>query len=232
MYVQGQLMPKKDERKGGFQTGLRIVKECGEVPANKPNIYISQLVNAKKDAMMAEYPNKEWLAYLQGLKIGNNWRIYDISVPLQITTIGSVVTDPDNTRPKDCVGTIHSHGLSEYKTGFSSVDEDFLIENYHVSIVTTGHNMTGTIKVAVPCGSFMVIEVPVLVDYPAPDIKKWVDNAKKQIKDPPPRPPVANTTVPGINPVVRCDKCNKYVDIDNAWISENSCICYPCLGIE
>jgi hypothetical protein len=225
-----------EDKPTGFDTGIHIIKECGEMPVIKPTIHISQIANAKKDAMMGMYPNREWLAYLQGAKVGNDWRIYDIDVPLQITTMGSVECDPDNIRPKDCIGTIHSHGKSDYKTDFSTVDEDSLIDNYHVSIVTTGHHMTGNVKIQVPCGSFMVIEAPVEVEYPAFDLTKWTNNAKKLIKDPP--PVEVNTTVfkkadwLADGRYYECARCHHWFPKTELWNCSTGIICSECLGIQ
>jgi hypothetical protein len=219
----------------GFNTGIHIIKECGELPLVKPTIYMSQLANAKKNAMMGVYPNREWLAYLQGTKAGNDWRIYDISVPLQVTTAGSVECDPDAPRPKDCIGTIHSHGQSDYKTGFSFTDEDSLVDNYHVSIVTTGRHMTGSVKIVVPCGSFVVVEAPVEVEYTAFDLTKFVDNAKKLIKDPPPVEVDPNKYVKATwledGLWYKCSRCQHWYPKSDLYSGNTGLICIDCVGV-
>ena len=220
----------------GFNTGIHIIKQCGEMPKVNPVIYVSQIANAKKDAMMGIYPNREWLAYLQGAKVGADWRIYDIEVPLQITTIGSVECDPDAPRPKDCVGTIHSHGKSDYETGFSGVDEGSLVDNYHVSIVTTGRHMTGNVKIEVPCGSFVIVEAPVEVEYPAFDLTKFTAKAVKLIKDPPPPPPPDPTkfvkaTWLSEGMWYQCSRCHMWHPKSELYSGQTGLICCECVGI-
>ena len=58
--------------------------ECGVVPA--PIIIISYKVDSKVAALMVEYPNTEWLAYL----VGKGYEVEDIVIPEQEVSAGSV----------------------------------------------------------------------------------------------------------------------------------------------
>lgn len=174
---------KEDKRKGGFNTGVHMVEDCSEIAKDIPLIYMEQLALDKKDELMELQLSDEWLAYLQGFKDKEgDYNVYDIWVPEQHAGLGSVETDPKETRPKDCIGTIHSHGYSNSKTNFSSVDEDFLLENYFVSIVTTGENMTGAVKLVTPCGHYKVVETEVVPVRERTDLKKWLAEIKPKIK--------------------------------------------------
>jgi hypothetical protein len=211
---------ERDTRKGGFNTGVHIVDACLEKPKGKSILFMSLTAEAKKDELMIAYPNREWLAYLQGKKEGNNWRVYDIVVPLQVTTCGSVDVDPDADIPKECVGTIHSHGASDHATSFSPLDKEFLIGNHFVSIVTTGKHMTASVKITVPCGHYGVIEGEVIIERKRIDLAGWIKKAIANIKDPPVKEVEHNYQQTSFdtynNSIVFCEVCKKEVPFADA----------------
>src|SRR3990167_152205 len=145
--------------------------ECGVVPA--PIIVISHKADSKVAALMVEYPDTEWLAYL----IGKGYEVEDIIIPEQEVSAGSVEVKsfPDRN---DVIGVIHSHcSMGNFH---SAVDDEYLVGNHNISIVaTTDGKYSGKVRVVLPCEKLLVRVAEVHFSYE--DYSEWVEEVKPNI---------------------------------------------------
>ena len=149
--------------------------ECGVVPA--PIIVISHRVDSKVAALMVEYPNTEWLAYL----IGKGYEVEDIVIPEQEVSAGSVEVKSFPDR-QDIIGVIHSHcSMGNFH---SHVDNEYLVGNHNVSIVATSDGKyAGKVRVVTPCDKNLIRDAEVKFAYV--DYSGWVKEVKASITEKP-----------------------------------------------
>jgi hypothetical protein len=118
------------------------------------------LVRLKIDALMEEYPKREWLAYLVGDKEDDYVR--DLFIPKQIAS-SSHVRPLEFPQSKEIIGVIHSHHSMGHT--FSGTDDEFINANHDISIVVSNSGYSGHIRTKTPCGCIIKIPVKIEVDY-------------------------------------------------------------------
>lgn len=170
-YKQNQEKIKKTfDFNDKWEVKIDTVKNCSKAP-EKVDVFINQLVKCKIDALMKEYKDLEWLAYL----IGENMVVEDIYVPNQkitSTTIDKVNCPEFNTL--SVIGVIHSH--NNMGTDFSNTDKDWINQNHNISICISDSNIDGQVRWKTPCGSLKIVKA---------NIKSKIDidfNSEKFIK--------------------------------------------------
>ena len=152
----------------GFSKGWRVGKERVEVTCSMvitPTIYLEPTARAKIELLMGEYPNQEWLAYMQGrISEQNNFFVEDIVVPPHAYASGaSAEAEPFHT-PEGCIGVIHSHnGMGAFHSG---IDQDYVDKNFPTSI-TVGKKAGSPLEfdavshMKTPCGKDLKRDCPV-----------------------------------------------------------------------
>ena len=147
--------------------------ECGVVPA--PIIIISYKVDSKVAALMTEYPDTEWLAYL----VGKGYEVEDIVIPEQEVSAGSVEVKSFPDR-QDIIGVIHSHcSMGNFH---SHVDNEYLVGNHNISIVATSDGKyAGKVRVSTPCDKLLIRDAK--VEFAYVDYSKWVKEVKASITE-------------------------------------------------
>ena len=149
--------------------------ECGVVPA--PIIIISYKVDSKVAALMTEYPDTEWLAYL----VGKGYEVEDIVIPEQEVSAGSVEVKSFPDR-QDIIGVIHSHcSMGNFH---SHVDNEYLVGNHNISIVATSDGKyAGKVRVSTPCDKLLIRDAK--VEFAYVDYSEWVKEVKPSITEKP-----------------------------------------------
>lgn len=160
-----------------WEVKIDTVKNCSKAP-EKIDILISQLTKCKIDALMKEYKNLEWIAYL----IGKEIVVEDIFIPEQkitSTTINDVICPEYNKL--SIIGVIHSH--NDMGSDFSSTDNDWINQNHNISICISNNSINGQFRWKTPCGALKIIKANVKqkidIDF---DAKKFINAVKKKIE--------------------------------------------------
>jgi len=165
-----------------WETEVDCVNACGKAPS-EITIYMMPLVKEQIEALMKEYKNIEWLAYLVGeWKDAETPIVKELFVPDQKVTAGSV-TDIDCPEHNDLsiIGVIHSHHNMGHN--FSQTDEDWINMNHNISIVVSHTGMAAIVRWRTPCGSLMKLTAKTKLWYSVDfDSKGFLDEAKKKIK--------------------------------------------------
>lgn len=169
-----------------WEVKIDTVHECSKAP-KEITVKVDLKAKLKIDALMEQYPNIEWLAYLIGKREEgklNPYYVVDIHIPDQEVTSTNVdkVNCPE-FNSLGVIGVIHSHhGMG---TGFSGTDHNFINGNHNLSLVIAKNGVAGQYRWTAPCGSLKIIsEIKVKVVYPQIgfDKKEWLDVETKKIK--------------------------------------------------
>lgn len=167
------------EKKDEFEWEMPKVKEEDKfVCPSEATIILDYEVHEKIQAMTKAMGNDEWLGWLLGDIDGEFVNIVDLYVPEQKVSAGSVDVKEDITLLKldegiVLLGTVHSHGYSDYGSshspGFSGTDEENIIKGHPISLLTNGNGKyTVKSRLRVPCGHWMEVPGQVHVSYPSP----------------------------------------------------------------
>ena len=169
---------KKSVSEDSWEVKIDTVSDCSKSPDNVV-IWVKPIAKAKIDALMEEYPNIEWLAYL----IGENNIVEDIFVPNQVVTATSV----NNIRCSEfndikCIGVIHSHhGMGN---GFSGTDHEWINQNHNISLCISKSGIAGQVRWTTPCGCLKIVpaitKLKLDVDF---DKDGFVEAAKSKIEE-------------------------------------------------
>ena len=158
---------------------------CTKCPyGGKVKVIIPYPLLAKISRLVSSL-NTEWLGYLDYEQLEDKdktvYRATGITIPDQEVTYSSVnVNDPATGIGK---GVIHCHPWNG-RTFHSSTDEDYVDRNHPFSIVVSkGMEFSVKAILDVPCGSKMLVDGEVEVEYPDIDTKSFLDEAKSKIKE-------------------------------------------------
>jgi len=183
-----------------WEVKLDMVNNCTKGP-KKQKVLLGRLAKLKIDLLMKKFKKQEWLAYL----LGEDYRVTDLFIPIQRaseTFIGNVECEEYN-RLK-VIGVMHSH--HNMQIDFSGHDHDFINSNHNISLLAnmSNHNnsyqITGQVRVQVPCGALYVVPADVSLDLEVDGFDKdaFMDEVDKKVN-----PPKICT-----NTVCYCGKCN------------------------
>ena len=178
---------KNDAEKAGTKTlpdtcwhiGKRVDKceMVEELP--KFMVFLDLPVHLRTQALTERMGNKEWLAYLHGEKGKGYYFIRSLEVPEQEVTATSV----EVLKPKDALGTIHSHhNMGVFHSG---TDDKFVGGNHALTIVCDNDNKyKAKIKMVLPCKASVLIDADVVIETPEDKaVDEFVENAIKNIKE-------------------------------------------------
>jgi len=140
-----------------WEVEIDCVEACSKAPENI-TVWFLPLAKRKVDALMNEYKNIEWLAYLLGKK--GEMDVEDIFVPDQsISTARVDEVECSEYNNLSVIGVIHSHhGMG---TGFSGTDNDWINQNHNISLCIAHSGIDGQFRYKTPCGAFKIIPVNV-----------------------------------------------------------------------
>ena len=158
---------------------------CEECPYKaKVKVVIPYPLIARISSLVSRF-HTEWLGYLDYEQIEDNskltFRATEITIPDQEVTYSSVnVNDPAIGIGK---GVIHCHPWKGYSS-HSNTDEDYVDRNHPFSIVVN-KDLDFSVKavVDVPCGSRILVDGEVEIEYPDVDTKSFLEEAKSKIKE-------------------------------------------------
>ena len=172
-----------------WKSKLPIVSCCGRV--TPPAVFISDAAEAKVQALMQRMGTCEWMAWLIGEARPDSIVVEDLEVPEQVVTAASVEVVASDV-PARCVGVMHSH--HDMGAFFSKTDDDATNPNVPVSIVVARKNggleWRAMVRVALPCGYYLMTEAPVRRLFPTVPAG-WVAQAMARIH--PKRPALAGS---------------------------------------
>lgn len=140
-----------------WDSGMEFVDNCGKCKNNDYTVGLRPLVKMKIDALMEEYSNIEWLAYLTGFI--DNERGYaemtDLIIPRSQSITAASVDDVERDFP--ACGVIHSH--HNMNMSFSNTDWSYINSNNDISIVVYdgGRKMDCSMRVRAQCGAMTFI---------------------------------------------------------------------------
>lgn len=163
--------------------GVEIVYNCGRLPQNFV-IAIKPLVKEKIEALMEEYPNIEWLAYLIGDIYWDDKKAFieDLVIPENQKTTTASVNDVDKNG-NNSIGVIHSHHKMGF--GFSKIDWEYINLNNTISIVIfdNGKQMEASVKMTTNCGAISFITDPTIkfITDCNFDKESFIEDAKSKI---------------------------------------------------
>jgi len=137
-----------------WETEVECISNCDKAPENIC-VWIHPLVKEKIEALMEEYTNIEWLAYLLG-EFGEKIEVSDIFIPDQEISAGSV----DNIVCKEfnnlsIIGVIHSHHTMG--NSFSHTDDTYINQNHNISLCISKDGINGHVRWETPCGSYKIV---------------------------------------------------------------------------
>jgi hypothetical protein len=163
-----------------WDSELETLSDCSKAPA-KIKVWVTPLAKVKIDALMEQYPNIEWFAYLLG-NGEDKFTVTDIHVPKQTitaTSVDEIECEEFNDLP--IIGAIHSHhGMG---TGFSGTDHAFVNQNHNISLVISKASIAGQVRWSTPCGCLKIVDAVVKpkieVDF---DKKAFLAQAVPNIK--------------------------------------------------
>ena len=146
-----------------WEVKIDTISDCGKAP-EEIIINIDLLVKMKIDALMVEYPNIEWLAYLCG-DGKDKHHVVDIHIPKQAVSATRVDdVECSEFNELNVIGVIHSHhGMG---TGFSGTDHEWINQNHNISLVIAKSGVAGQCRWSTPCGCLKIVPVKVKVNYP------------------------------------------------------------------
>jgi hypothetical protein len=147
------------------------VTECSKTK-KEVNVFIGKEARKKAMLFMKWAKAREWLAYLVGEKIEDEYFIHDLYLPDQRTSatlVDKVVADEYNKL--SIMGVIHSHhemgAGDEDRPSFSGHDNNFINSNHNLSLLagrdraTGGFKVVGIARVTTPCGGIMKVKAVV-----------------------------------------------------------------------
>ena len=163
-----------------WESDVECISECGKAP-DKMVIWIHPLAKEKIEALMEEYTNIEWLAYLIG-EMGEKIEVTDLFIPNQeISTaaVDNIVCEEYNNL--NTVGVIHSH--HSMGNGFSGTDDKYINQNHDISLCISNQGINGHIRWETPCGSYKIVDCIVKVKTESLlNVEEFITSAKEKIK--------------------------------------------------
>ena len=146
------------------------VKNCDFCQQEKVTVNIQPQIFLQVNALMAKYPDDEWLAYLVGSQDENgNFDITGLKIPKQIQSSATVDIDPNEAFVDTAVmGTIHSH--HHMSISWSGQDHAEVLFNMPVSILVATKGWECKVRKELPCKGFILsdatlsVKTPVLAD--------------------------------------------------------------------
>jgi hypothetical protein len=152
----------------------KYVCVCGL--AKKEILYLDFRVDAKLNALLNEYKNLEWYAFL----IGDCNFISDILLVEQEVSSCSVHNIFPDANIKT-YGVVHSHhGLGIHD--FSINDKETLNKNHEISILVWHGGRKAVKRVKLSCGAYTHVDLDIEIVYPHVDTTQFIEDAKSKIK--------------------------------------------------
>jgi hypothetical protein len=158
-----------------------VVKACSKCD-KAVNVFMNITSRRKAMLYMKWAGAREWLAYLVGEKIEDDYHITDLYLPDQRTSATLVdQVDTEEFNQHSIVGVIHSHhemGAGDAdKPSFSGHDDAFINANHNLSLLAGrdsqrgGFKIVGVARVKTPCDAFMQVKAKVrsMVEDPEAD---------------------------------------------------------------
>lgn len=168
------------------------IGECGLV---ETSVELSLKVHKKVGALLEAFPHSEWFAYLKGEITRRGAYVYDIIVPSQVATGGSV-DKQEYPRGLITIGTIHCHPWNN-ATQHSGTDETYTIQNHPLNIlVSADQKYTAVFKVRLPCKRVMRVKPEVTIREVQYDLTEFVAEAKNKVQTNVNRSVVVNSISP------------------------------------
>lgn len=165
-----------------WEVEIDCVTECSKAP-EEITVWMKPLVKEQIEALMKEYSNIEWLAYLIGeWKDSKTPLVKELFIPEQKVSSASVnnIRCPEHN-DLNVIGVIHSHHTMGHS--FSQVDADWINQNHNISLVVSHSGMDGQVRFKTPCGSLMTVKAKTKLWYDIDfDSKDFIKKAKEKIK--------------------------------------------------
>jgi len=140
------------------------------------------LVKEQIEALMKEYKNIEWLAYLVGEWVNDKKPLVkELFIPEQKVSSASVnnIRCPEHNE-LNIIGVIHSHHTMGHS--FSQIDADWINQNHNISLVVSHTGMEGQVRWKTPCGSLITVKSKTKLWYDVDFNKKdFIEKAKEKI---------------------------------------------------
>ena len=146
------------------------------------NVFMNIASRRKAMLYMKWAGAREWLAYLVGEKVDDDYFITDLFLPDQRTSATLVdQVDTEEFNQHSIVGVIHSHhemGAGDAdRPSFSGHDDNFINSNHNLSLLAgrdrqnKGFKIVGIARAITPCGAFMKVKAVVksMVEDPEAD---------------------------------------------------------------
>ena len=155
----------------------------------KPVIHLMQTVQAKLEALMNQYPHREWCSYLVGDKVNDGWIIQDLVVPPHEASEGGYCLAEPFHEPPACIGFLHSHhSIGAFHSGQDAHTVD---KNYTISITVakragqTQIEYAPLVNMETPCHQhYQSIAIISLVVTSVPLSQDWLTKAIANIDKP------------------------------------------------
>jgi len=173
---------KDDVSSESWEAEIDCVTDCGKAP-EEITVWMMPLVKEQIEALMKEYNNIEWLAYLIGeWKDSKTPLVKELFIPTQKVSGASVnnIRCPEHNE-LDIIGVIHSHHTMGHS--FSQIDADWINQNHNISLVVSHSGMDGQVRWKTPCGSLITVKSKTKLWYDINfDVKDFIKKAKEKIK--------------------------------------------------
>ena len=166
-----------------WEVKIDCVTECSKAPS-EITVWMMPLVKEQIEALMSEYKNIEWLAYLIGNWVDDKTPVVkELFIPEQKVSSAAVnnINCPEHNEI-NVIGVIHSHHTMNHK--FSQIDDDWINQNHNISLVVSHTGMEGQVRWKTPCGSLKTVEAKTKLWYDVNfDKKDFIKKAKEKIKE-------------------------------------------------
>lgn len=166
-----------------WEVKIDCVTECSKAPT-EITVWMMPLVKEQIEALMTEYKNIEWLAYLIGNWVDDRTPVVkELFIPEQKVSSAAVnnINCPEHNEI-NVIGVIHSHHTMHHK--FSQIDDDWINQNHNISLVVSHTGMEGQVRWKTPCGSLKTVEGKTKLWYDVEfDKEDFIKKAKEKIKE-------------------------------------------------
>jgi hypothetical protein len=166
-----------------WEVKIDCVTECSKAPS-EITVWMMPLVKEQIEALMTEYKNIEWLAYLIGNWVDDKTPVVkELFIPEQKVSSAAVndINCPEHNEI-NVIGVVHSHHNMHHK--FSQIDDDWINQNHNISLVVSHTGMEGQVRWKTPCGSLKTVEAKTKLWYDVEfDKEDFIKKAKEKIKE-------------------------------------------------
>lgn len=158
-------------------------------------VIIERNAKDKIEALMAKFPDTEWLAFLDGRETEEGFLITDLRIPLQSVSVADC-DDVEFVPSASHIGVIHSHHTMG--AFFSFTDKKYLNSSNTVSVVVAKKGngaieAQAVLRLVTPSGRWVKVEAEVVYDSLALNAVAWVEENAGRIKRRPELTPLLKT---------------------------------------